>query len=53
MLMQRSEDLGLFVYDAEENQILLMHHIRAEDIYRRQEGLTVISYDLSSQPFLL
>lgn len=40
--MQKSEDLGLFVYDAEDNETLLMHRIRAEDIYRKQEGQTVI-----------
>ncbi|PKI40653.1 hypothetical protein CRG98_038908 [Punica granatum] len=35
--LERSEDLGLFVFDAEDNETLLMHRIRAEDIYRRQE----------------
>ncbi|KAK4803026.1 hypothetical protein SAY86_001229 [Trapa natans] len=35
--LEKSEDLGLFVFDAEDNETLLMHRIRAEDIYRKQE----------------
>lgn len=49
MLMQKSDDLGLFVFDAEENGTLLVHRIRAEDIYRKQEGQTVILWYLSGQ----
>ena len=36
--MQRSEELGLFVYDEEDNETLLLHHINSDDIYRKQEG---------------
>ena len=37
-LHQRSEDLGLFVIDEEDNETLLVHRISSEDIYRKQEG---------------
>jgi hypothetical protein len=36
--MQRSEDLGLFVYDEEDNESILLHRISSDDIYRKQEG---------------
>lgn len=46
--MQRaSEDLALFVIDTDENETLLMHRIRSDDIYRKQEG-----YILSSKKFV-
>lgn len=39
--MQRSEDLGLFVIDEEDNETLLLHRITPDDIYRKQEGISV------------
>lgn len=39
MLMQRSEELGLFVIDEEDNETLLLHRISSDDIYRKQEGI--------------
>ncbi|GKB21105.1 serine/threonine-protein phosphatase 4 regulatory subunit 3-like protein isoform X4, partial [Tanacetum coccineum] len=39
----RSEDLGLFVVDEEDNETLLVHRISSEDIYRKQED-TIISW---------
>ncbi|KAI7736107.1 hypothetical protein M8C21_004236, partial [Ambrosia artemisiifolia] len=39
----RSEDLGLFVFDEEDNETLLVHRISSEDIYRKQED-TIISW---------
>ncbi|PWA79857.1 binding protein [Artemisia annua] len=39
----RSEDLGLFVIDEEDNETLLVHRISSEDIYRKQED-TIISW---------
>ncbi|XP_076892749.1 uncharacterized protein LOC143544552 isoform X1 [Bidens hawaiensis] len=39
----RSEDLGLFVIDEEDNETLLVHRICSEDIYRKQED-TIISW---------
>ncbi|KAL1320815.1 hypothetical protein HN51_065522 [Arachis hypogaea] len=41
--IERSEELGLFVYDEEDNDNLLMHRISSEDIYRKQED-TIISW---------
>ncbi|XP_024636962.1 serine/threonine-protein phosphatase 4 regulatory subunit 3 isoform X3 [Medicago truncatula] len=41
--MQRSEDLGLFVYDEEDNETILLHRISADDIYRKQED-SIISW---------
>ncbi|KAK9161723.1 hypothetical protein Syun_008064 [Stephania yunnanensis] len=38
---QRSEDLGLFVIDEEDNETLLAHRIRSDDIYRTQEDLEI------------
>jgi len=38
MMHQRSEDLGLFVYDEEDNENILLHRISPDDIYRKQEG---------------
>lgn len=35
---QRTEELGLFVVDEEDNETLLMHRISPDDIYRKQEG---------------
>lgn len=37
-IMQRSEELGLFVYDEEDNETILLHRISSDDIYRKQEG---------------
>lgn len=39
LLVQRSEDLGLFVIDEEDNETLLLHRISSDDIYRKQEGI--------------
>lgn len=39
MPIQRSEDLGLYVVDEEDNETLLVHRISSEDIYRKQEGI--------------
>ncbi|KAK6146222.1 hypothetical protein DH2020_020091 [Rehmannia glutinosa] len=40
---ERSEDMGLFVVDEEDNETLLSHHISSYDIYRKQEE-TIISW---------
>ncbi|KAK1318581.1 hypothetical protein QJS10_CPB04g00963 [Acorus calamus] len=41
--MERSEDLGLFVYDEDDHDPLLMHRISTDEIYRRQDE-TIISW---------
>ncbi|KAF7813567.1 serine/threonine-protein phosphatase 4 regulatory subunit 3-like isoform X3 [Senna tora] len=41
--MQRSEDLGLFVFDEDDNETILLHRISSDDIYRKQED-TIISW---------
>ncbi|KAJ4956492.1 hypothetical protein NE237_013275 [Protea cynaroides] len=41
--LERSEEIGLFVTDEEDNETLLMHRISFDDIYRRQED-TIISW---------
>ncbi|KAL7594881.1 hypothetical protein Lser_V15G31349 [Lactuca serriola] len=41
--LERSEDLGLFVLDEEDNETLLVHRISSDDIYRKQED-TIISW---------
>lgn len=41
--IERSEDLGLFVIDEEDNETLLLHRITPDDIYRKQEE-TIISW---------
>nr|XP_043609693.1 serine/threonine-protein phosphatase 4 regulatory subunit 3-like [Erigeron canadensis] len=41
--LERSEELGLFVIDEEDNETLLLHHISSDDIYRKQED-TIISW---------
>lgn len=41
--LERSEELGLFVLDEEDNETLLLHRISSEDIYRKQED-TIISW---------
>ncbi|XP_030974009.1 serine/threonine-protein phosphatase 4 regulatory subunit 3-like isoform X2 [Quercus lobata] len=41
--MERSEELGLFVVDEEDNETLLLHRISSDDIYRKQED-TIISW---------
>ncbi|KNA15844.1 hypothetical protein SOVF_094540 [Spinacia oleracea] len=41
--VERSEDLGLFVIDEEDNETLLLHRITPDDIYRKQED-TIISW---------
>lgn len=38
-ISQRSEELGLFVVDEEDNETLLLHRISSDDIYRKQEGI--------------
>ncbi|MBA0753746.1 hypothetical protein Gogos_020265 [Gossypium gossypioides] len=43
VIIQRSEDLALFVFDEEDNETLLSHHISPDDIYRKQED-TIISW---------
>ena len=37
--MQKSEELGLFVIDEEDNETLLLHRITLDDIYQKQEGI--------------
>ncbi|KAJ6772185.1 ATP SYNTHASE GAMMA-RELATED [Salix koriyanagi] len=41
--MERSEELGLYVIDEEDNETLLLHRITPDDIYRKQED-TIISW---------
>ncbi|CAL0325418.1 unnamed protein product [Lupinus luteus] len=41
--LERPEELGLFVYDEEENETILLHRISSDDIYRKQED-TIISW---------
>ncbi|XP_042517285.1 serine/threonine-protein phosphatase 4 regulatory subunit 3-like isoform X1 [Macadamia integrifolia] len=41
--LERSEELGLFVIDEEDNETLLAHRISSDEIYRRQEE-TIISW---------
>ncbi|KAG8372900.1 hypothetical protein BUALT_Bualt12G0115200 [Buddleja alternifolia] len=41
--LERSEDMGLFVIDEEENETILLHRISSDDIYRKQEE-TIISW---------
>ncbi|XP_031738345.1 serine/threonine-protein phosphatase 4 regulatory subunit 3 isoform X2 [Cucumis sativus] len=41
--VERSEELGLFVIDEEDNETLLLHRISSDDIYRKQED-TIISW---------
>ncbi|GAV70873.1 SMK-1 domain-containing protein [Cephalotus follicularis] len=41
--LERSEELGLFVIDEEDNETLLLHRISPDDIYRKQED-TIISW---------
>ncbi|KAL4579271.1 hypothetical protein LXL04_015409 [Taraxacum kok-saghyz] len=41
--LERSEELGLFVIDEEDNETLLVHRICSDDIYRKQED-TIISW---------
>lgn len=38
-MTQRSEDLGLFVIDEDDNETILLHRIRSDDIYQKQEGI--------------
>ena len=38
-ITQRSEELGLFVIDEEDNETLLLHRISSDDIYRKQDGI--------------
>ncbi|KAL8481361.1 hypothetical protein ACS0TY_027757 [Phlomoides rotata] len=40
---ERSEDVGLYVIDEEDNETLLSHRISSDDIYRKQED-TIISW---------
>ncbi|KAF8401345.1 hypothetical protein HHK36_012279 [Tetracentron sinense] len=39
--LERSEELALFVIDEEDNGTLLVHHIKSEDIYRKQDGTLI------------
>lgn len=41
IITQRTEELGLFVFDEEDHETLLLHRISADDIYRKQEGIFV------------
>ncbi|PSR85086.1 Serine/threonine-protein phosphatase 4 regulatory subunit like [Actinidia chinensis var. chinensis] len=41
--LERSEELGLFVIDEEDNETLLLHRISSDDIYRKQDD-TIISW---------
>ncbi|CAJ1940879.1 unnamed protein product [Sphenostylis stenocarpa] len=41
--LKRSEELGLFVYDEDDNETILLHRISSDDIYRKQED-TIISW---------
>ncbi|GAB4850809.1 hypothetical protein Ancab_030109 [Ancistrocladus abbreviatus] len=41
--LERSEELGLFVIDEDDNETLLLHRISSDDIYRKQEE-TIISW---------
>ncbi|KAF7837735.1 serine/threonine-protein phosphatase 4 regulatory subunit 3-like isoform X1 [Senna tora] len=41
--LERSEELGLFVFDEEDNETILLHRISSDDIYRKQED-TIISW---------
>lgn len=41
--LERSEELGLFVVDEEQNETVLLQRISSEDIYRKQED-TIISW---------
>eukprot|EP00258_Populus_trichocarpa_P045774 XP_024461793.1 serine/threonine-protein phosphatase 4 regulatory subunit 3A-like isoform X2 [Populus trichocarpa] len=41
--LERSDDLGLYVIDEEDNKTLLLHRITPDDIYRKQED-TIISW---------
>ncbi|XP_012573387.1 uncharacterized protein [Cicer arietinum] len=41
--LERSEELGLFVYDEEDNETILLHRISSDDIYRKQED-SIISW---------
>ncbi|KAK3008164.1 hypothetical protein RJ639_013976 [Escallonia herrerae] len=41
--LERSEELGLFVIDEEDNETLLLHRISSDDLYRKQED-TIISW---------
>lgn len=36
--MQRSEELGLYVIDEDDNATLLVHRITTDNIYKQQEG---------------
>ncbi|EXB55733.1 hypothetical protein L484_007728 [Morus notabilis] len=41
--LERSDEPGLFVFDEEDHETLLLHRISASDIYRKQED-TIISW---------
>lgn len=41
--LERSEELGLFVYDEDDSETILLHRISSDDIYRKQED-TIISW---------
>ncbi|KAK7301749.1 hypothetical protein RJT34_12623 [Clitoria ternatea] len=36
--LERSEELGLFVYDEEDSETILLHRINVNDVYRKQDG---------------
>uniref|UniRef100_A0A7N0TJV5 Serine/threonine-protein phosphatase 4 regulatory subunit 3-like central domain-containing protein n=1 Tax=Kalanchoe fedtschenkoi TaxID=63787 RepID=A0A7N0TJV5_KALFE len=46
--VEHSEDLGLIVFDEDNNETLLVHRISSEDIYRKQED-TIISWRETTQ----
>ncbi|KAK5836736.1 hypothetical protein PVK06_012536 [Gossypium arboreum] len=41
--LERSEELALYVFDQEDNETLLVHRICPDDIYRKQEGILLLS----------
>lgn len=51
-MMQRSEELGLYVIDEEDSETLLLHRITPDDIYRKQEGIWVFP-EITTSVFLL
>lgn len=52
IIQRSSEDLALFVFDEEDNEMLLSHRISSDDVYRKQEGET-FNLTSTSLPFLL
>ena len=50
VIIQRSEELALFVFDEEDNETLLLHRINPDDIYRKQE---CSKYDVFNWMFVI